>query len=276
MVIRSVMTVFHMDNYKKAAKDMAIFLNTNASDTEFDKFQNIANTFYNVCGDVYKKLFVPKNISIWFAAFNHFLKAKPEDLEVCKFRKFLDEFKESLHSKVVDVDIERSRGRDEIEGDITWDKLDILSGTTDPKIVQGKINVLCNLIDEFYGLEDNMTSCDDTAESLEEVISQDNDVLKFAQENVRENIDEEDITLYEDFLSDFIKDESPIYSAGKETIIALMAYATDNDKDNEFSEWLDKKNKENNTYDNDYKKNYEILKADFDTYCENADDNKAA
>ena len=264
MVLRSVMTVFHLDTYKKSSKDIAIFLNTNASDAEFDEFHDLANSLCDVCGDAYKDLFVPKNIPVWFAAYNHFLKA---GIEKIRFRKFLDAFKENLHTEIVECKYEFKK----IEGEINWDKLDDLSGTTDGVLVKTKIETLCCLIDEFFNIENNNTAeevRDNETEVKCEEVKSENAVLDFVRENVRETINADDIELFTDFLGDFIKDDSQIYNAGKDTVIALMAYASDIEKDDEFSEWLDIKNAENNTYSPDHRVNFTYLKRDFTNYIE--------
>lgn len=275
MVIRSVMTVFHLDSYKKAAKDIAVFLNTNASDVEFEQFQHLANSLSDVVGDAYKDLFVPKNIPVWFAAYNHFTEFGIENI---KFRKFLDAFKENLHMNSVELDCEVKN----VDGDVTWDKLDALSGTTDNGVVKAKIKALCQLIDEFFGIEKmEKTEAVPTVEENNNTVEETNEVeidpvLKFAQDNVRDTIEPEDIALYKDFLSDFVKDESPIYKAGEETVIALMAYATDIEKDAEFSEWIDRENSKNNTYSSSHKTNFAYLKRDFDEFLEKGNGGKAA
>ena len=275
MVIRSVMTVFHLDSYKKAAKDIAVFLNTNASDVEFEQFQHLANSLSDVVGDAYKDLFVPKNIPVWFAAYNHFTESRIENV---KFRKFLDAFKENLHMNSVELDCEVKN----VDGDVTWDKLDALSGTTDNGVVKAKIKALCQLIDEFFSIEKTeKTETEPVVEENNNTVEETNEVeidpvLKFAQDNVRDTIEPEDIALYKDFLSDFVKDESPIYKAGEETVIALMAYATDIEKDAEFSEWIDRENSKNNTYSSSHKTNFTYLKRDFDEFLEKGNGGKAA
>lgn len=275
MVIRSVMTVFHLDSYKKAAKDIAVFLNTNASDVEFEQFQHLANSLSDVVGDAYKDLFVPKNIPVWFAAYNHFTEFGIENI---KFRKFLDAFKENLHMNSVELDCEVKN----VDSDVTWDKLDALSGTTDNGVVKAKIKALCQLIDEFFGIEKmEKTEAEPVVEENNNTVEETNEVeidpvLKFAQDNVRDTIEPEDIALYKDFLSDFVKDESPIYKAGEETVIALMAYATDIEKDAEFSEWIDRENSKNNTYSSSHKTNFTYLKRDFDEFLEKGNGGKAA
>lgn len=275
MVIRSVMTVFHLDSYKKAAKDIAIFLNTNASDVEFDQFQYLANSLSDVVGDAYKDLFVPKNIPVWFAAYNHFLES---GIESIKFRRFLDSFKENLHTRVVECDYRQK----DLDGDITWDKLDKLRGTADNGLVKAKIEILCQFIDEFFDVKKTeKTETEPVVEENNNTVEETNEVeidpvLKFAQDNVRDTIEPEDIALYKDFLSDFVKDESPIYKAGEETVIALMAYATDIEKDAEFSEWIDRENSKNNTYSSSHKTNFTYLKRDFDEFLEKENGGKAA
>ena len=275
IVMRAMMTVFHLDDWKKSAKDMAVFLNHNASDMEFDLFQDMANSLCDVCGDAYKKLFNVKNIPIWFAAYDHFLKLGIENI---KFRKFLDAFQENLHMSPVECEYDFKK----LEGNITWDKLDEQSGTTDGSLVKAKIETLCLLIDEFFSIEKTeKTETEPAVEENNNTVKETNEVeidpvLKFAQDNVRDTIEPEDIALYKDFLSDFVKDESPIYKAGEETVIALMAYATDIEKDAEFSEWLDKENAKNNTYSTSHKTNFTYLKRDFDEFLEKENGGKAA
>lgn len=275
IVMRAMMTVFHLDDWKKSAKDMAVFLNHNASDMEFDLFQDMANSLCDVCGDAYKKLFNVKNIPIWFAAYDHFLKLGIENI---KFRKFLDAFQENLHMSPVECEYDFKK----LEGNITWDKLDEQSGTTDGSLVKAKIDTLCQLIDEFFSIEKaEKTETEPVVEENNNTVEETNEVeidpvLKFAQDNVRDTIEPEDIALYKDFLSDFVKDESPIYKAGEETVIALMAYATDIEKDAEFSEWIDRENSKNNTYSSSHKTNFTYLKRDFDEFLEKENGGKAA
>lgn len=275
MILRSMMTVFHMDTYKKDTKDIAIFLNTNASDAEFNLFQHLADSLCDVVGDAYKELFTQKNVPIWFAAYNHFLELGIKEKE---FRRFLDSFKENLHTRVVECDYKQK----DLDGDITWDKLDKLRGTADNGLVKAKIEILCQFIDEFFDVKKtektvNEPAVEENNNTVEEPNKTEIDpVLKFAQDNVRETIEPEDIALYKDFLSDFVKDESPIYKAGEETVIALMAYATDIEKDTEFSEWLDKENAKNNTYSTSHKTNFTYLKRDFDEFLEKENGGKAA
>ena len=148
--------------------------------------------------------------------------------------------------------------------------------------VKAKIDTLCQLIDEFFGIkaeeeaEIEAVGKEDNNEVVETNEVEIDPVLKFAQDNVRETIEPEDIALYKDFLSDFVKDDSHIYEAGEETIIALMAYASDIEKDTEFSEWLDKENSKNNTYSPSHKTNFTYLKRDFDEFLEKANGGKAA
>lgn len=275
IVMRAMMTVFHLDDWKKSAKDMAVFLNHNASDMEFDLFHDMANSLCDVCGDAYKKLFNVKNIPIWFAAYDHFLKLGIENI---KFRKFLDAFQENLHMSPVECEYDFKK----LEGNITWDKLDEQSGTTDGSLVKAKIDTLCQLIDEFFSIEKTeKTETEPVVEENNNTVEETNEVeidpvLKFAQDNVRDTIEPEDIALYKDFLSDFVKDESPIYKAGEETVIALMAYATDIEKDAEFSEWIDRENSKNNTYSSSHKTNFTYLKRDFDEFLEKGNGGKAA
>lgn len=279
IVMRAMMTVFHLDDWKKSAKDMAVFLNHNASDMEFDLFQDMANSLCDVCGDAYKKLFNVKNIPIWFAAYDHFLKLGIENI---KFRKFLDAFQENLHMSPV----EREYDFKKLEGNITWDKLDEQSGTTDGSLVKAKIETLCQLIDEFFSIgneektetelvvEENNTVAE--VNESDDLSNEYAEILKFVQENVRLDIDRDDISVYDLYLLKWMNDDSNIYKAGKDVVFALMAYATDKGEDKEFKVWLDKENSKNNTYSSSHKTNFTYLKRDFDEFLQKENGGKAA
>lgn len=279
MILRSMMTVFHMDTYKKDTKDIAIFLNTNASDAEFNLFQHLADSLCDVVGDAYKELFTQKNVPIWFAAYNHFLELGIKEKE---FRRFLDSFKENLHTRVVECDYRQK----DLDGDITWDKLDKLRGTADNGLVKAKIEILCQFIDEFFNVkktektetepvvEENNTVVE--VNESDDLSNEDAEILKFAQENVRSDIDRDDISVYDLYLLKWMNDDSNIYKAGKDVVFALMAYATDKGEDKEFKVWLDKENSKNNTYSSSHKTNFTYLKRDFDEFLEKGNGGKAA
>lgn len=279
MILRSMMTVFHMDTYKKDTKDIAIFLNTNASDAEFNLFQHLADSLCDVVGDAYKELFTQKNVPIWFAAYNHFLELGIKEKE---FRRFLDSFKENLHTRVVECDYRQK----DLDGDITWDKLDKLRGTADNGLVKAKIEILCQFIDEFFDVKktektetEPVVEENNTVEEVNEsddLSNEDAEILKFVQENVRSDIDRDDISVYDLYLLKWMNDDSNIYKAGKDVVFALMAYATDKGEDKEFKVWLDKENAKNNTYSTSHKTNFTYLKRDFDEFLEKENGGKAA
>ena len=279
MILRSMMTVFHMDTYKKDTKDIAIFLNTNASDAEFNLFQHLADSLCDVVGDAYKELFTQKNVPIWFAAYNHFLELGIKEKE---FRRFLDSFKENLHTRVVECDYRQK----DLDGDITWDKLDKLRGTADNGLVKAKIEILCQFIDEFFDVKKTEKTVNEPAveenntvvevNESDDLSNEDAEILKFAQENVRSDIDRDDISVYDLYLLKWMNDDSNIYKAGKDVVFALMAYATDKGEDKEFKVWLDKENSKNNTYSSSHKTNFTYLKRDFDEFLEKGNGGKAA
>lgn len=86
---------------------------------------------------------------------------------------------------------------------------------------------------------------------------------------------QEDIELYKDFIDDYLKLDSCVYKVGMPVLLALMAYACNAEKDEEFSEWLNEMEKQHRIFTGSEKDNYEKLKAEFLTFLD-SHGNKAA
>ena len=160
LVCESVMAVNHLDKWKKSPKQMNIFLNSNSSDKEFERFSEYAARLEKVCQNKFSEVFVPKDICVWFAVFDKFTKLnpnkensaytanckhsvsgrKPSDssrFDDSRFADFIQNLVDELHSR-------------EING-LTFDSLCKKSGTKDKKIITEKIDTLYALmIDYLY------------------------------------------------------------------------------------------------------------------------------
>ncbi len=237
-VCESVMMMRFLDKWKKQSKDMAKFLNENASDADFDTVNGYMERIRAVCGDRYKNIFVPKDIAVWMTVFDGFAKTGNEDN---KFADFVGKVDSEWRDKVVDG--------------TTYNQLNELTGTKDRSLIKAKLHLLNSLLKEHLG------------DSFEVVVEENgNDILTFVKENVSEDISCDDIDLYEAVLDDCIRMDSPLYNIGKNALVALVAYSCSIDKDVELEEWFKNYDYKSGSYSPSDKVNYTFLKRDFDKY----------
>lgn len=246
IICESIMTMFHLDNWKKS-KQMSLYLNENATKAEFDVFENELNRLSKIVDqDTVGQLFNSKNSFIWFAAFHKFTEFGIEDT---RFIDFLEEFQKTLHNKTFDEYENKS-----------FDTYDDGKGTKDKKVVMAKLDMLTKLMIDFLHINVSETE-NNTIEN------EDESALSFVQKNVDESTTEEDVELYSDMIDDCVKIDSPVYQKCQMALIALMAYACKNEKDQDFESWV-------NTYEDvnsfavSQKVNYTYMKRSFDKYIQ--------
>jgi hypothetical protein len=252
VVCRSVMNIFHFDNYKKEAKKIANYLEDNSSMNEFNIVQNHFDRIGKVCGDRFKDIFEKKNIPIWIVVFNKFTKLGLPDE---KFVEFLDALKRELHNK-------------NING-TNYDELNKLRGTTDKCVVSKKIEVFTTLMMKFLQIEEKNEN-DSSKNSVKLIDSEDKNaesVLSFVQENANPDATEEDIEFYRDMVEDCVKVDEPVYQQCERAVIAIMAYACMKEQDEEFEKWIQKYKNQTN-FSPSQKTNFAYMKNSFDKYVQ--------
>lgn len=263
VVARSVMTVFHMENFKKDAKSMAQYLEKNMTMDELDKTANYFDRMSAACGEECKDLFVKKDIHCWVATFAEFAKYSLPDSEFARFAKVV---KNELNDKVINGD--------------SYDSLDALNGTTGKPVAQAKIDLYVALMKEFLHIEnekeennivkDMVVTADNTETQNSDVDVSDNvqeeSVLDFVRKELGPDKTEEDVEFYKDLVEDTVRVGSTLYDLGLAALIAICAYACDKDKDVEFEQWAAEREKAVMPVENSYSANYTYLKNDFDKF----------
>lgn len=265
IVERSVMSIFHMDNFKKDAKAMSQYLEENMTIKELDETAGYLDRMAVACGDTCKEIFVRKDINCWVATFAEFAKYGLPDVE---FARFVQAIKTELHDKVID--------------DKSYDSLDRENGTTGKPVVQAKINLYIALMKEFLHIKDvkeenNTVENDETAADMAEsqggtveVVtsdeSQEESVLDFVRKELGPDKTEEDVEFYKDLVEDTVRVGSTLYDLGLAALIAICAYACDKDKDVEFEQWAAEREKAVMPVENSNSANYTYLKNDFDKF----------
>lgn len=138
IVADGIMTINYLQDWKKTPGATMKFVNTNATQEQFDTMEGYLDRLYEVYTDDAKEFFNNTNSHIWFALFDRFVKKNVGDDS--KFFEFAKAFKEELHLKPVN-------GK-------TWDEyVTDNRSSKDKKVVIEKIEMLECLLDEFLHIE---------------------------------------------------------------------------------------------------------------------------
>lgn len=255
IVCESIMTMFHLDNWKKS-KQMSLYLNENATKDEFEVFENELNRLYEITDqDTVGKLFNSKNSFIWFAAFHTFTQFGIEDI---KFIDFLEEFQKTLHSKTF-VEYENK----------SFDTYDDGKGTKDKKVVKAKLNMLEQLMKEYLHIteETNSETENNNTDESDTKSCESDSTLKFIQNNVSKDVSNEDIEEYQDFMDSYVNIDSELYKQCSMALMALTAYAYECDRDVELGKWIE--NCQSRKWQNlspSQEVNFKYMKRSFDNF----------
>lgn len=238
-VANSVMATFHLNDWKKTPNDRNEYLEENSSFDEFEKVNEYGNRIAKVCGNKFQNIFVFKDILCWIATFDKFTKLGVKDN---KFAEFVNALVNDLHDKVI--------------GEWSYDLLDKEAGTSDKKIIQAKIDIYTALMMDYLHID---------TETL--TINPEETTLSFVQENANPDATEEDVEFYRDMVEDCVKITDPVYNECRTALIALMAYACQNEKDQDFEKWVENyRNKSD--FSSSQKVNYTYMKRSFDNYTQ--------
>lgn len=239
VISESVMCMFHFDNWNKNGKKMAKYLNDNAKEEEFEIFDNNVKRLGKIVTKDTKCLFNTKDTFVWLTLFNQFTKTGLEDK---KFADFLNAFSTELGERKI--------------GDKCFYTVDEHGSTKDKNVITDKIHILETLMNEFLHINVSETE-NNEANDVE------NTLLSFVKENADPDATDEDVELYSDMVDDYVKIDTPIYQKCKTALVALMAYACQNDTDKKFEDWI-KEYMNKSNFSPSQKTNFTYMKNSFD------------
>lgn len=176
IIVESMMCMNHFDNWKKQAKSACKYLNNNATEKEFDIFEDHLHRLENIISDDIKWIFNKKDSFIFFTLFDRFTKFGVDDII---FAEFLRKFNE-IRS------IERNNNG------LLFDEIDKDLSTKDKQVIIDKLDMLEKLMIEFLHIEKR----DSDIGSVELFISQN---LNIDIETIQEDMD-----LYNESLDDLL------------------------------------------------------------------------
>lgn len=282
VIIEAIMTSKYLSHFDKDFGKMCIYLTENANESVFIDFYLTLEKLSNVLKGDTSDIFNNKNSFLWFALFDKFIEYGVED---DKFNDFIQEFKETLHSK-------------EIDG-ITYDCLNGQKGTKDRSSVTKRFNHLLTLMREYLHIKDSVEESesdvikDDLFETevveesddkkpiiaevteysaignkeIERVSGEvvDKDTLEFVKMCVDDGVTDADILDYEEDLDvvtlDVDNNSKLLDEVNHKSLIALIAYAYKMDEN--IDDWFKDYFKRTNTYEIDQKRNYLHMRNDF-------------
>lgn len=257
VVAESIMLMFFRDSWKAKLDTIYKYVDENATEQQFLKLNSHFNRLELALGDDnkdLKSLLTPTTMPMWIAVFDKFTTYNIED---SRFIDFLRVYNTELKDK-------------EIDGVSMADFKD--QQTKKKATITGKIDLLVKLMNKFLHIDirevnDTELENNNTKESAEE--NTEESVLSFVQENANPNVTDEDINLYTDMVEDCVKIDDPVYKECGMALVALMAYACQNDKDQDFEKWIENyRNK--SEFSPSQKVNYTYMKRSFDNFIANA------
>lgn len=251
VVLETVMCMFHLDDWKKQAKQLGLYLNGHSSKEEFQKLSDNLQRLEQVMSEEAKELFNSKNSFLFLTLFDRFTKLGIDDH---RFVEFLEEFQESLRWKRV--------------GGVLFDEIDKGKGTKDKAVIISKLTMLESMMRSFLRKKAKKTK---TAPHLEHKATA-KDIFK---EYVDAEVEDGDIELFEivaDDVSEAMKGGHSewIFEENRASFVALTGYAMKEETEDELKNWLPDYGRRKHGYGgSDQKRNYLHMKQDFERYLRN-------
>lgn len=243
MVAEMIMLLFHPNDWKSNVKATYKYLDENAKQEEFDTLSSELDMLESVienAGDDINAMFTTTYTPMWVAVFHNFL-TSGKDLH-----NFVD-FLNAYNSELKDT---------EVNGVSMADFKDQQSKKK--TTITGKVELLIQLMNDFLHIDTTKTENDNTELS-------DDTILNFVKENYKPDANEDDISFYSDLVDDCVKIDEPVYKECHAALIALMAYACSQDKDQDFEKWIDNY-KTKSDFSPLQKTNFTYMKRSFDNY----------
>ena len=257
VVAESIMLMFFRDSWKAKLDTIYKYVDENATEQQFLKLNSHFNRLELALGEDNKDLkllLTPTTMPMWIAVFDKFTTYNMDD---SNFVDFLNAYNTELKDK-------------EIDGVSMADFKD--QQTKKKATITGKIDLLVKLMNEFLHIDTTETNSAEVENNNTEENKQDNPeetTLSFVQENANPDATEEDIEFYTDMVEDCVKIDDPVYKECGTALVALMAYACQNDKDQDFEKWIENyRNK--SEFSPSQKVNYTYMKRNFDNFVANA------
>lgn len=236
IIMESVMCMFHFDEWKKGGKSIAMYLDEVATKEEFYTLDRYMTELTKAVDDDVSDLFNTRDSFIWFALYKKCVDVGKSSSD---FVSFLKAFKANDNAQM---------------------KFSILNkgGTKDKKIINDKLELLDMLMMEYFHI-----SIETKTENL--------NTLDFLRENVSVDIEEEDVSFYEDMFDDLIlnvdNSSKLLEDENRNSLIGVIAYGCAEDID--IDDWFVQYFKNNPNYIKNQKRSYLHMKESLNAFIGN-------
>lgn len=252
VVCEAVMGLNFFDAWNKDARKIGSYLNENATKDMFDDYENYLDRLLQIITPETGKLFSEKNALIWFMLFDRFTKYCLKDE---KFKEFVEHFDELKKKKVqIPHEYELVKGTNKYTNVLSFAELNGCNSTKDKGIISDKLYILETLMIDFLHIDkDTVVNKINTEKEVNTDIS----VIDFVRENVKSDVDDEDLDLYYEMLDkdyDIDKTSKLLDWQNEPSLIAIIAYSFEHDF--ELNDWIKDFFHRNNDYIKDQKENY--------------------
>lgn len=283
IIAEIVMALNFWDNWTKNARKIGEYLNENATDEMFNSTRELLDHLMAVTSlDTSEDLFTTKNSLIWIMFFDRCLKNGIKD-EI--FKEFLNNF-----NTYADISVEILHNDDEESSVTSWNELDAGKSTKDRGVIEDKLFILHTLLEKFVadnGLEATESETENVVEEEENNIPEletteeneqpvemdssredfsDDELIGFVMEKTSLNVDSDDIELYKDIIEDSVKVTSSLYQNCYKALVAVVAKACDEEKDQEFEEWVKVYQNTDEEFSSNDGVNYKFMQRDFENF----------
>lgn len=250
VVAETVMCCNYFNDWKKESKQICKFLNENASEKDFVNFSNNLTRLEEIITDDIKDIFNSKESFIFLTLFDKFTKLDVADIE---FADFLREFKNNLRYSSLNED------------GLLYDEIDRNTSTKNKSVIVIKMKLLEKLMLDYLHISES---------DIEINPAEGDDEISFISENV--GLDKNDVTndinFYKESLEYFKENSIKVGSKlldkqNQLSLLAMIAYSYNADVD--LDDWMLEYSKNNNTYDENQKKNFIHMKDDLKRFISN-------
>lgn len=258
VVAESLVAINCLSEWKKEIGDLYKVVDEKVTNNMFENFKEELGRLCKIVNKENRVLFNTTNSLIWFAVFDKFKSLQLNDQRFVDFTRYFLESLSSLNIEIKGenfVDIYKSRD------------------TKNKNVIAAKINGILILMNEFLHI--------DTKESQpekEDIVSNNNELnlnisistYDFVRENVRNDIEPEDIETYEESLYDYTieidENGKRIVDNNIQAFVALVAHAFSKEEDDNIPKWLIEYINKDIVYTQNQKENYLHMKQDFNKY----------
>lgn len=248
VVVESVMATNFLNDWKKDQGEMCKFLSENATDETFDNFEELVERLSKVADDNTLEQFNSKNSFLWFGLFGRFVNLGEPDK---RFIEFMAEFSQSLHNKKID-------------GESFDDLMSQSKSTKDKYVIVPRLEKLTALMNEYFGVNNEVVAENETTEEDEDVVESD-DSLELVK-SVNPDVTSDDLEEYGEYIDNVVRISSPVYHQCYNALLAMTAYVYKNNTDEEFAEFIEGYANENTSFDQNQAVNFDRMKQQFDVF----------